>query len=150
GAGLMVKGFTNLIGGEKFMRPETLLTLRITLPESAYKEDHRVTAMFNQVVSRFEGLPGVQSASAVSSVPHSGYNSNRFITIEGRPAPAVGEQPFAQNQSIGPAYFRALALPLRKGGEFTPQDGRDAQAIGVSRQQQGAPFVRVDGPSVKV
>jgi putative ABC transport system permease protein len=105
GAGLMVKGFTNLIGGEQFMRPQTLLTMRATLPELTYKEDHRVNAMFSQVVDRFGALPGVQSAAVVSSVPHTGFNSNRFITVEGKPAPSSGEQPLAQNQSISPAFF---------------------------------------------
>src|SRR5437899_261501 len=91
GAGLMVKSFSNSIGIDKFMRSATLLTMRISLPESLYKEDHRVRAMFQQMVSRFEGLPGVQSAAAVTSIPPSGFNSGRLITLEGKPAPAAGE-----------------------------------------------------------
>jgi putative ABC transport system permease protein len=131
GAGLMVKSFTNSIGIEKFMRPATLLTMRISLPESLYKDGHRVRAMFQQMVVRFEGLPGVQSAAAVTSIPHSGFNSGRFITLEGKPAPAAGEQPSAQNQSISPAYFRTVGLPFRKGREFTSQDGPEAPSVAI-------------------
>src|SRR5262245_40317368 len=77
GAGLMAKGIRNLVSGDKCMRPETLLTLLSSLPDAAYKDDHRVRAIFDQMVGRFEGLPGVRFATAISSVPHSGYNSNR-------------------------------------------------------------------------
>jgi putative ABC transport system permease protein len=113
------------------MRPDTLLTMRINLPESAYKENPRVVATFDQMVSRFQSLPGVQSAAAVMSVPHTGFDSNRAITMEGKPAPAPGEQPVAQQQSMTPAYFKTLGLPLRKGRELTSQDGPEAPRVAV-------------------
>jgi putative ABC transport system permease protein len=129
GAGLMVKGFSNLLEEDRFMRPETLLTMRINLPESAYKENPRVVAAFDHLVSRFASLPGVQSAAATMSIPYSGFDSSRAITLEGKPAPAPGEQPVAQLQSMSPAYFRTLALPLRKGRELTSQDGPEAPRV---------------------
>jgi putative ABC transport system permease protein len=146
GAGLMVKGFTNLLNGDKFMRPETLLTLRVNLPESAYKENPRVVALFDQMVSRFQGLPGVQSAATVTSVPHTGFDSSRLITVEGKPAPASGEQPVALQQSISPAYFRTLGLPLRKGRELTSQDGADATRVTVISERLAQRFLPGEEP----
>jgi putative ABC transport system permease protein len=146
GAGLMVKGFTNLLEGDKFMRPETLLTMRINLPESAYKENPRITATFQQIVNRLASLPGVQSAAAVNSIPHGGYDSNRFITLEGKPAPAAGEQPVAQQESMTPAYFRTLGLPLRKGRELTPQDGSEAPHVAVISERLARRFLPDEEP----
>ncbi len=146
GAGLMVKGFTNLIDSEKFMRPGTLLTMEIALPEAVYKEDHRVTAMYSQMVSRFEALPGVQSAAAAGSIPHTGFNSSRAITIEGKPAPAAGEQQIAQNNSISPEYFHTLGLPLRKGRAFTEQDGPDAPRVAIVTERLVQRFLPGEDP----
>jgi Acidobacterial duplicated orphan permease len=146
GAGLMVKGFTNLIDSEKFMRPGTLLTMEISLPEAVYKEDHRITAMFSQMVSRFEGLPGVQSAAAAGSIPHTGFNSSRAITIEGKPAPVAGEQQIAQNNPISPAYFQALGLPLRKGRAFTGQDGPNAPRVAIVTERLVQRFFPGENP----
>ena len=146
GAGLMVKGFSNLLEADRFMRPETLLTLRINLPESAYKENPRVTAALDQMVSRFQSLPGVQSAAIVTSVPHTGFDSSRVITFEGKPAPAPGEQPVAQQQSISPNYFRTLGLPLRKGRELTSQDGAEAPRVVVISERLAKRFLPGEEP----
>lgn len=146
GAGLMVKGFSNLLNGDKFMRPESLLTMRINLPESAYKENPRVVAAFQLMLSRLESLPGAQSAAMASSIPHSGYDSNWFITLEGKPAAAPGEQPTAQRQAMTPGYFRTLGLPLRKGRELTSQDGAEAPRVVVISERLAQRFLPGEEP----
>jgi putative ABC transport system permease protein len=146
GAGLMVKGFTNLLEADRFMRPETLLTMRVNLPESAYKENPRIVAAFDQMVSRLQSLPGVQSAAAVMSVPHSGFDSGRILTLEGKPAPAPGEQPVVSLQAMSAAYFRTLGLPLRKGRELTSQDGPDAPRVAVVSERLAQRFLPGEEP----
>ena len=146
GAGLMVKGFSNLLDADRFMRPETLLTMRVNLPESPYKENPRIVAAFDQMVTRFQSLPGVQSAAAVMSVPHTGFDSGRNLTLEGKPAPAPGEQPVVSQQSMSPSYFRTLGLPLRKGRELTSQDGPEAPRVAVVSERMAQRYLPGEEP----
>jgi putative ABC transport system permease protein len=46
------------------------------------------------------------------------------FTVEGRPAPAPGQEPHAPFRVISPDYFRALRIPQRHGRTFSESDAR--------------------------
>ncbi|HZN10704.1 MAG TPA: FtsX-like permease family protein, partial [Blastocatellia bacterium] len=47
-------------------------------------------------------------------------------TVEGRPAPPPGQEPYAAYRIVSPDYFRSLSVPLRRGRFFTGADARNA------------------------
>src|SRR5205823_2460407 len=63
GAGLMIKGLANMLGDARSYGPKTLLTVHVDLRGSRYEDPQKRKAFFNQVIERFEGMPGVVSAS---------------------------------------------------------------------------------------
>src|SRR5262249_57295312 len=66
GAGLMIKSFVLLEQSDTGLRPEHVLTLRVSLPEPAYPDRQSIASFYKQVVERASDLPGVESAGFIS------------------------------------------------------------------------------------
>lgn len=125
GAGLMVKTFRRMLTVNAGFNPEHLLTLRVALPASAYREGHQVTAFYDQALGRLRTLPEVQAAGATGSL-----GMAEGFLIEGRPAPEPGE-PRPEVQPASPDYFRAMGIPLMNGRAISGQDGAEAPRVAV-------------------
>lgn len=130
GAGLMVRGFQSLVGGSTNLRPASMLTLRLSLTENKYREDHQVAAFYREVLRRLVALPGVRSAVAVTALPYSRHRSMLPVTIEGRPV-EPGKLTSAQVQSVSPEYFAAMFIPLREGRLPDVGDGAERPRVAV-------------------
>ena len=71
---------------------------------------------YGQVIEKLQALPGVDSAAAATSLP-SGWSWNwTEYTAEGQAPAAPGEMRVAVWQSVTPGFFRALRIPLLRGG----------------------------------
>ncbi len=130
GAGLMVKGVRGLISVNQNLAPESLLTLRITLPESKYKESPQISAFFGRALEALATLPHVESATLATSVPYGNLSRTSRFTIEGRPE-EVGELRVAQDQIISPNYFGTMRVALREGRMFSTLDGADSERVAI-------------------
>src|SRR5206468_610892 len=83
----------------------------------------RQLAFFEEALRRIRALPGVQSAAVSNSVPLSGINDQGSFRIEGRPAPAPGEDgPQANRPKVSTGYFETMGIPLIAGRLFNQHD----------------------------
>ncbi len=136
GSGLMVTGFARLADNQKEgFTPENVLTMKVTLTDSQYPEDHKVTDFYKQAVAQMQTVPGVVSACAVSNLPASDNWFTRNFSIEGRPDPPPGGSGTANFQLISPTYFQTMRIPLAGGREFTEGDGRDAPPVAIISEE---------------
>jgi len=126
GAGLMMRSFGLLVNVRPGFDPENVLTGRISLTRAAYENTEERVRYVNQTLDRLRSLPGVESAAFVAPMPFSGGNVGSDFRIEGRPKPAPGQEPGANNRSVTAQYFQAIRIPLLKGRYFTEQDQRGA------------------------
>ena len=141
GAGLMIKGLARLGRREQNLRPDTLLTLRMNLPETKYGRAAKVREFSEQLLSRAGSLPGVVSAAVANSIPHSGTNQAiRAFTTEERPPAAIGEDNRCQYQPVSPAYFRTLGVPLRAGRDFSAADTANAPSVAIVSERLAKRF----------
>jgi predicted permease len=123
GAGLMVAGFRTMLNADPGYDRRGVLTFRLSLPSYEYRNDARRRAFYQQLLARLEVLPGVESASVVTSLP-SGWTSNQtFYRAEGQPPAAPGEMRTAVEQSVSPGFLHTLHVPLREGRFFSASDG---------------------------
>lgn len=124
GAGLLVKNFTALINVNERYRPESLLTLNLSLPELQYKAQPGRVSFHEQVLRRLSAIPNVQSAAMVTYLPYSngGGASQTAFTVEGRTARERGEVSTALVQTISPNYFGLMEIALRDGRELRDTD----------------------------
>jgi putative ABC transport system permease protein len=132
GAGLLIKTFWNLRSVEPGFNPDHLLTMRVELPESRYKEVDKQTRFRTQTLEAINSLPGVQAAM-VSELPLTGDSLDHDFLIDGRPPVAPGDEPSLETRSVLGDYFHTMQIPLRLGRDFGPQDFvENAPLIGIA------------------
>jgi putative ABC transport system permease protein len=132
GAGLMVKGFFNILKNFRGSDPETILTLRTTLPDSKYKEPQKIATFYRDVMDRMETLPQVQSVGLASNTPlNNRPNPNVDFTIEGQPPLQPGERQSSSLVVVSPNYFKTIGIPLLQGRDFSQSDVNEAPPVAV-------------------
>ncbi len=130
GAGLMVSGFRALLDTNRRFEPESLLTLRLVLPDSpAFKDAHRRAAFYGRTLKELAALPGVHSATLVTGFPFSGLMNNGTFSIEGQPVTDAGAQRFVVIKDISPNYFETMGVQLVVGRVFSELDGADTDPV---------------------
>jgi hypothetical protein len=136
GAGLLIKSFARLIRINPGFRVENLITARISLPESQYRDNHRVVAFYRELLGRVRAAPGVRSTGVVSRLPLSGGRGGDPFSIEGRPYDAQGKTPQVVNrQVIAGDYFRTMQIPLIEGRFFGDQEREPVAIINATMAQ---------------
>ena len=112
GAGLMIQSFLRLRRVNIGLDPKNVLTASVVLPQAKYREDDQRAAFFKQLVERLRNLPGVEAVSATGTLPLSGSNWGRSLTVEGYPVLSVGQAPAIQHTVVTPGYFRTMGIAL--------------------------------------
>jgi len=130
GAGLMIKGLANMLGDARSYGPKTLLTVHVDLRGSRYEDPQKRKAFFNQVIERFEGMPGVVSASVFTTPPLSNGETMWWeFTISGKPARE--HEHHAMLQTVSRSFFRAVGLNLLEGRGFTEGDRESSIPVAI-------------------
>jgi putative ABC transport system permease protein len=129
GAGLLVKSFLRLQSVDPGFNAQNLLTVRVQLPGSRYREDPQVINFFRQLLERVESLPGVRAASANAFAPFTGPGSATRFEIVGRPQPPVGQEPSTDVRVIDPKYFNLMNIPLRAGRTFSQEEATEMRHV---------------------
>jgi putative ABC transport system permease protein len=131
GAGLMVKGFRQLVNIETGFDRTRVLTFSVALPETKYQNADQILGYYDRVIRDLQAIPAVQSVACVSSVP-SAWNWNwTEYKAEGAPPANVGEMPSAISQIVSPDFFSTLRIPLLKGRLFSSEDTRTSAPVAV-------------------
>jgi predicted permease len=126
GAGLLIRSFRELIAVDPGFRTDSLLTLRLQLSGTAYREAEQRIAFYRRAVERIAALPGVAAAGAVNWLPFGGGISGTGFRVVGRPEPEPGKVPVTRVLVADPGYLRAMGIPLVRGRWFTERDTREA------------------------
>ena len=121
GAVLMVKGVNAIFKMNFNFEPQSVLTMRMTLPESKYKDSAQLAAFYDRMLESARNLPGVKEVAIASVVPFGDGGTSDDFSIERQPA-RLGEYRTANRETISPAYFHLLHVALREGREFTSAD----------------------------
>lgn len=127
GAGLLIRSVVRLANVDPGFRTTNVVALDVVLPQTRYARPALQRRFFFQLVEGVRAAPGVKAAGAVSALPMSplGVQFDIPFTIDGLAATSPSERPRARYRAVLPDYFRAMAIPLRRGRPFTSFDGRD-------------------------
>jgi hypothetical protein len=117
-AGLLLRSFnrpaTLPIGFER----QNVLTLRVIPRGVQYSDFPRRLSFYQQVLSKIQSLPGVESAGAVSFLPLTRTRQFNTISIEGRPVTSTSWSPSADIRAATPGYLEALRVAMVSGRSF--------------------------------
>jgi putative ABC transport system permease protein len=137
GAGLMIKSFGRLLDLDLGFRTDKILTMRLSLPETKYKDDPQQADFYRKLLERVRGLPGVASASVISHLPLSGSYSSGTTAVEHADIEEGLRQfkgiPYieADRRQVSADYFSTLGIALKAGRLFTEADTETAPPVAV-------------------
>jgi len=121
-SGVMIKSLWRLTNVDLGFRPERVVTMWISLPESDYKNADQIGRFFRRVVDDVGKSPGVEAVG----VSNNGiFNGSMTVTLS-TPLEFSGE--IAQTdsvefRSVNREFFRALGIPLLRGRLFDSEGG---------------------------
>ena len=132
-AGLLVRSFTKLTAVDLGFDREHVLTARISLPRSKYKEPKQTYAFQQEVLQKIKALPGVAAAGTINHTPLKGFGMIVFTGIEGHPPPDKKDPPVGIGV-VSPDYFQALKIPLLNGRNLDERDGPNKEKVALVNQ----------------
>ena len=158
GSGLMVKAFWKLQEVNAGFDPEHLLTLRLSLPTTAYRDGATVSGFYQSLLARIQTLPGVVAAATGSGLPPGRpINANdteieNFVPRQGGPIQNIDYW-----NAVSGHYFEALGARLVEGRFLNDGDGASSTPVVVVNETMAKTFwpgesaighrVRTAGPS---
>jgi len=123
GSGLMMRTFQALRKVEPgFVRPQEVLTLRISIPSAQIADPEQAVRTHEQIMRRIGQVPGVVSVGLSSGITMDGSTSWDPIFVEGFPAPEGQLPPVRRFKWISERYFETMGNPLLAGRDFTWRD----------------------------
>jgi putative ABC transport system permease protein len=172
GAGLLVRSFWRLQQITPGFQPEKLLTIQLQFPWYKYRSHSQVLSLVERASERIQGLPGVQSVSATTSLPITGDQGYSYFTIEGRearpdeisdlgsiidappppppPPKGSGIKPpvylLSRKTNVGPRYFQTMRIPVRQGREFNQNDTELSAPVAVINESMARRYWPGDNP----
>jgi len=138
GAGLLIKSFYKLQQVDMGFNPTNVVTMQLSLPQTRYAEPHKVSGFFNELVSRTERLPGVESVALVNSLPLKDFRMELPVYVEGLPENPASVEVLMSS----PKYSTALGLELREGRFFDDEDRDNTTYVAVVNEAFTHIFLR--------
>ena len=123
-AGLTMRTFTALRSVSLGFDAEQVMIARVGLSGPRYQTPESRVQFFEQLIARVREVPGVQSASAMSTRPFGGMAPATTLGDAG--APATGDSVMADIRYVDAQVFKTLRVPLLSGATFDSRDKIDA------------------------
>jgi predicted permease len=119
-AGLFVRSLRVLATSEIGFDRQHLLGARVDVRSLGYSADER-QALYQRLLDRVQGLPGVQSASLSQNGPVVTSSQISGFAIEGY-TPRSGERMSTNEEFVTENYFSTVGLTIVRGRSFGPAD----------------------------
>jgi len=118
-AGLMLRTFSNLLQAPIGFDPAHVVTARVSLNLTAFRELDRRSAFFLDAIARVRAIPGVDAASVGGPLPFTPVQTTQryWSADDVSPVPSIGLQ-----EAVMPGYFDVMGIPLRAGRDFTEDE----------------------------
>jgi putative ABC transport system permease protein len=155
GAGLLVRSFWRLQQLRPGFQPEKLLTIQLQFPWYRFREHSQMISFIERMTEHLDGLPGVQSVSAASSLPLIGKENIGGFSVENEEelniTPDLYRKPteldfppdpfqdpskpklylWARIVYVSPRYFQTMRIPVKQGREFDKFDREQSMPVAV-------------------
>lgn len=125
--------------------PSHVVNLTMDPNEIGYTQEQG-RAFYKRLLERVRELPGVVSASTANSVPMGYYNNSDNLVIEDYEVPAGQPPPSAGYNTISPAYFNTMKIPILRGRIFNDADDEKAPYVAIVNEAMAKRFWRTTDP----
>ncbi|MBI4748202.1 MAG: ABC transporter permease [Acidobacteria bacterium] len=152
-SGLLLKSFVQVYRISPGFETEHVLTLSLTTTGPKYTQETTILQFYDQILSRIQTLPGVESAGIVSNLPFGGNMDSWGVQIQDRPLTNQALAPSAERYGITPGYLTAMRIPVLAGRNFSAEDHSQGQLVALVNEtmaQQTWPGENPLGKQIKV
>ena len=123
GAGLVLRGFAELLEQEPGFDPNRILTLQATVSADRYPDATAVRRYLEPALAAARQVPGVEEAAAISFLPYDQWGWNFNIRYDGQPNDDSSRLPLAEYRIVTPEFFRVTGQRLIEGRLLEAGDG---------------------------
>jgi predicted permease len=123
-AGLFIRSFLSAQQINPGFNPHSVMIASYDLFAGGYTPETGAQ-LDRQIIAALEAQPGIQSVALANRVPVGFDQGSTSVKPEGYAAQAH-ESMETQNAIVTPNYFRTMQIPILKGRDFTPRDGKDS------------------------
>jgi putative ABC transport system permease protein len=134
GAGLVGESMVRLLSTPTGLRPDHLLTLRLTLSHTQYPTNSAQIAFFDQVLARVKTLPGILAAGEISDTPLKGNNPTFEMVVEGSARRPTDPPVQAGLRMISAGYLQTAGIEILKGRDFSTDDRAGILPVAIINQ----------------
>ena len=128
GAGLVLKGFAQLVRKDPGFDPSHILTMRVTASAARYPNGTSVKSMLEPSLAAIRGVPAVQDVASISLIPYVNWGNNSNIRYEGMSGDDPTRLPLVEERRVTPSFFSVTKQRLLSGRLLTDADDDRPQA----------------------
>jgi macrolide transport system ATP-binding/permease protein len=136
GAGLFIRSLRNAIRFDPGFDSAHLGVVVFNMTDHGYTEAQGRDFQ-QRALERARAVPGVVAATMANDWPFQ-VSLSRTMFVEGRENPAGGNGQIILSEWVLPGFLQAVGIPLLRGRDFTPQDGKTSPHVAVVNQETAA------------
>jgi len=121
-SGLLIRSFGKLLSTDLGFHARDVMTFRIALPRTDYKDDAAIAVFVTRMVRTLGDQPGVEAAGAVSNLPVANGAPGTAHEVGGHPIPPGQLPPMVHYKIVGPGYFDTMGIRVLGGRDFNSGD----------------------------
>jgi predicted permease len=147
GAGLLLRTVANLASVDAGFDRSRLVTFQMSLPTADYPRAPLRAALYQRLLEKLRGMPGVQAATGMSGLPPNRSLDANDTDIDNYTAPPEG--PFENvdyYQNVMTDYFETMGVPIVAGRAFQPSDAASSGMVAVVNETLVNTFWRGQNP----
>src|SRR6184192_676282 len=139
GAGLLLRTVANLTRTDAGFDPRRVIAAEIWITGSRYDSTAAMAAFYDRLRERLEESPGVRSAAVIEAGIPLVRGGNLAVAVDGKyPGPT-------SYRTVTPRYFETMAIPLRRGRDFSSGDVQAAEPVAIVSASFAERYLGGDG-----
>ena len=144
-SGLAAVGAQRFASGPQGYDPAGVLRARTILPDATHPTPEARLQFTERLIEAARQVPGVELAATASVLPTVPSNSQRRLTIDGKPTDPA--RTISINyRAISPDYMATLRIPVVNGRSFTTADRDGAQPVAIVTEAAAQRFWPGESP----
>lgn len=121
GAVLFSTAYLNILKDNEVLATDAVVTAQVMLVGPRYDDEKLRVPVWDELVRRLQGLPGVTHASITSKLPLEGGSNTSALVNDETYDPTIRRMS-AERSSVTEDYFKAMGLRLLKGRTLRAED----------------------------
>ncbi len=132
-AALFLRSFQGLTSQAPGFDHDHLLQFDLGFLEASGYSGPAVHRVHKELLARLQTIPRIEGATLAFMGLFAGDDTGSQVSVDGS-IPKPGSENSVRNDLVPANHFAAIGQPLRLGREFTPEDERNPQTVGVVNQ----------------